>query len=78
MPTAAVHEANETRMSKLKSKSSAKKRFTATGRGKLRRRAACHRHNLTKRAKKVKRNQRGARALAASDAATVRPFLPYL
>ena len=65
-------------MSKLKSKSSAKKRFAATGRGKLRRRAACHRHNLTKRAKKVKRNQRGARALSASDAAVVRPFLPYL
>ena len=65
-------------MSKLKSKSSAKKRFTVTGRGKIRRRTACHRHNLTKRDKKVKRNQRGARTLAASDAAIVRPFLPYL
>ena len=65
-------------MSKLKSKSSAKKRFSATGRGKLRRRAAFHRHNLTKRAKKVKRNQRGAQTLSASDAAIVRPFLPYL
>ena len=65
-------------MSKLKSKSSAKKRFSATGRGKLRRRAAFHRHNLTKREKKVKRHQRGARALSSSDAAIVRPFLPYL
>ena len=65
-------------MSKLKTKSSAKKRFSATGRGKLRRRTAYHRHNLTKRAKKVKRNQRGARTLSASDAAIVRPFLPYL
>ena len=65
-------------MSKLKSKSSAKKRFTATGRGKIRRRTAYHRHNLTKRDKKVKRNQRGARTLAASDAAIVRTFLPYL
>ncbi len=65
-------------MPKLKSKSSAKKRFSVTGRGKLRRRAACHRHNLTKRAKKVKRNQRASRTLAASDEAIVRPFLPYL
>ena len=65
-------------MSKLKSKSSAKKRFFATGRGKLRRRAACHRHNLTKREKKVKRHQRASRGLAASDVAIVRPFLPYL
>lgn len=65
-------------MSKLKTKSSAKKRFSATGRGKLRRRTAFHRHNLTKREKKVKRNQRGARTLAAPDAAIVRRFLPYL
>ena len=65
-------------MSKLKSKSSAKKRFSATGRGKLRRRTAFHRHNLTKREKRVKRNQRGAKILSASDAAIVRPFLPYL
>ena len=52
-------------MSKLKSKSSAKKRFSVTGRGKLRRRAAFHRHNLTKRTKKVKRNQRGSQTLSA-------------
>ncbi|MDD9990861.1 MAG: 50S ribosomal protein L35 [Rhodospirillaceae bacterium] len=65
-------------MSKLKTKSSAKKRFSATGRGKLRRRAAYHRHNLTKREKKVKRNQRGAQVLSAPDAAIVRQFLPYL
>ena len=65
-------------MPKLKSKSSAKKRFSVTGRGKLRRRTAYHRHNLTKRAKKVKRNQRAARTFAASDAAMVRSFLPYL
>ena len=65
-------------MSKLKTKSSAKKRFSATGRGKLRRRAAYHRHNLTKREKKVKRNQRGAPVLSAPDAAIVRQFLPYL
>jgi large subunit ribosomal protein L35 len=65
-------------MPKLKSKSSAKKRFSVTGRGKLRRRTAYHRHNLTKRAKKVKRNQRKSRVLGASDATIVRPFLPYL
>ena len=65
-------------MPKLKSKSSAKKRFSTTGRGKLRRRDAYHRHNLTKRAKKVKRNQRRAKVMAPADAAIVRRFLPYL
>ncbi len=65
-------------MSKLKSKSGAKKRFSATGAGKIRRRTAYHRHNLTKRTKKVKRNQRGARTIADADVAIVKKFLPYL
>ena len=47
-------------MPKLKTKSSAKKRFKLTGTGKVRAAHAFKRHNLRKRSNKVKRNARGA------------------
>ena len=43
-------------MAKLKSNSGAKKRFTLTGTGKIKRRHAYHSHILTKKTKKQKRN----------------------
>ncbi|MEI8048059.1 MAG: 50S ribosomal protein L35 [Bacteroidota bacterium] len=43
-------------MPKMKSKSAAKKRFTTTGTGKLKRRHAYHSHILTKKSTKRKRN----------------------
>jgi large subunit ribosomal protein L35 len=43
-------------MPKLKTKSSAKKRFTLTGTGKLKRKHAFKSHILTKKTKKQKRN----------------------
>jgi large subunit ribosomal protein L35 len=43
-------------MPKMKSKSSAKKRFTFTGTGKIKRRHAYKSHILTKKSKKRKRN----------------------
>jgi len=43
-------------MPKLKTKSSAKKRFTLTGSGKLKRKHAFKSHILTKKTKKQKRN----------------------
>lgn len=43
-------------MPKLKTKSSAKKRFTLTGSGKIKRRHAYHSHILTKKTTKRKRN----------------------
>ena len=43
-------------MPKMKSKSAAKKRFTTTGTGKLKRRHAYHSHILTKKSNKRKRN----------------------
>ena len=43
-------------MAKLKSISGAKKRFTLTGSGKIKRKHAYHSHILTKKTKKRKRN----------------------
>ena len=43
-------------MPKMKSKSAAKKRFTMTGTGKLKRKHAYHSHILTKKSTKRKRN----------------------
>ena len=43
-------------MAKLKSNSGAKKRFTLTGSGKIKRTHAYHSHILTKKTKKRKRN----------------------
>ena len=43
-------------MPKLKTKSGAKKRFSFTGTGKVKRRHAFHSHILTKKTKKQKRN----------------------
>jgi large subunit ribosomal protein L35 len=43
-------------MAKLKTNSGAKKRFTLTGTGKIKRKHAYHSHILTKKTKKRKRN----------------------
>ena len=43
-------------MPKLKTNSGAKKRFTLTGTGKIKRKHAFHSHILTKKTKKQKRN----------------------
>ena len=43
-------------MAKLKTNSGAKKRFTLTGTGKIKRKHAYHSHLLTKKTKKQKRN----------------------
>ena len=43
-------------MAKLKSNSGAKKRFTLTGSGQIKRKHAYHSHILTKKTKKRKRN----------------------
>jgi len=64
-------------MPKLKSKSSAKKRFRRTASGKLRMNAAYKRHNLRKRSQKMKRKARDGGVLTAADARIVSQFLPY-
>ena len=64
-------------MTKLKSKSGAKKRFGFTASGKLRCGHAGKRHNMIKRSNKQIRAMRGTKLVSAADAGRVRSFLPY-
>ena len=64
-------------MPKLKTKSGAKKRFRATGSGKIRSNHAFKRHNLRKRTQKMKRKARGTQIVAEADAKLIRSYLPY-
>ncbi len=64
-------------MPKAKTKSSVKKRFKVTGTGKVLMAHANKRHNLRKRSQKMKRTNRGTKALAAGDARIVKVFMPY-
>ena len=64
-------------MPKLKNKSSAKKRFRLTAKGKVRFNSACLSHMLRRRSQKMKRTNRGTQIMATSDARVVkRYFLP--
>jgi large subunit ribosomal protein L35 len=64
-------------MPKMKTKSSAKKRFKMTASGKVRAGAAGKRHGMIKRTKKQIRNQRGTMILAKGDANLVKIHMPY-
>ncbi|MHA1558783.1 MAG: 50S ribosomal protein L35 [Alphaproteobacteria bacterium] len=55
-------------MSKLKTKSSAKKRFSLTASGKVKRAYACKQHNMRKRPNDMLRNARGTTLVHPSDA----------
>ena len=61
----------------MKTKSSAKKRFSFTGSGKVKRNYAFKSHNLRKRSQSMKRKARGTCILAKSDFKNVKTFLPY-
>lgn len=67
----------ETEMPKLKTKSSAKKRFRLTASGKVRAGVAFKRHNLRKRTQKMKRKARGTVMLCDADARIVKSYMPY-
>ena len=64
-------------MSKLKTKSGAKKRFSLTASGKVKGSPAFLSHNLRKRSQKMKRQARGTMILNDSDAKIVKQFIPY-
>ena len=64
-------------MPKLKTKSSAKKRFSFTGSGKVKRNYAFKSHNLRKRSQSMKRKARGTTILKKSDFKLIKAFLPY-
>ena len=62
-------------MAKLKTISGAKKRFTLTGSGKIKRKPAYHSHILTKKTKKRKRNLDHFALLEKVDYGRVREML---
>ena len=61
---------------KIKTKSSAKKRFKFTATGKIKRKKSKLRHILTKKSPSAKRNLRKSGLIAPADVAAVRRMLP--
>ncbi len=62
-------------MPKMKTKASAKKRFTLTGTGKIKRRHAYKSHILTKKSKKRKRNLGYFATVDSADVKNVKDML---
>lgn len=64
-------------MPKMKSNSSAKKRFKKTGNGKVKRKKAGKQHILTKKTNKRKRNLRKATLVDETNEKSVKQMIPY-
>jgi len=65
-------------MPKMKTKSSAKKRFKVTATGKVKFKKAFSRHMMTNKPKSMKRKAKGTDVMFAGDARLVlRNFMPY-
>ena len=64
-------------MPKLKTKSSAKKRFKFTAKGKIIMSQAGKRHGMIKRTNTQIRNQRGTTVMSKQDSKIVRSYMPY-
>jgi large subunit ribosomal protein L35 len=67
----------EGQMSKMKTKSSVKKRFRLTATGKVKAGAGNKRHMLTAKTNKMKRQNRGMSVMDKQDGDTVKQWLPY-
>ncbi|MFT4783382.1 MAG: large subunit ribosomal protein L35 [Paracoccaceae bacterium] len=67
----------ETKMPKMKTKSSAKKRFKVTATGRILAGQAGKRHGMIKRSTKFIRNARGTTTLSAPDEKIVKGYMPY-
>ena len=64
-------------MPKLKTKSSAKKRFKVSARGKVITAQAGKRHGMIKRTNSQIRKQRGTTVLSKQDSKIVKSYMPY-
>ena len=64
-------------MPKLKTKSSAKKRFRLTATGKVRMPQAGKRHGMIKRTNSQIRKQRGTTIMSKQDSKIVKSYMPY-
>lgn len=65
-------------MPKMKSSSTAKKRFKRTGTGKIRRRKAYLRHILVNKSRKQKRRLGKSAIVDSANERSIRRLLPYL
>ena len=68
---------NGDKMPKMKTKSSAKKRFKITANGEVKAPQANKRHNMRKRSKRQIRDQRGMDVLPKVEARRVPDYMPY-
>ncbi|QIK41763.1 50S ribosomal protein L35 [Pontivivens nitratireducens] len=64
-------------MPKMKTKSSAKKRFKMTASGRVKAGQAGKRHGMIKRTRKFIRNARGTTILSKQDEGIVKTYMPY-
>ena len=64
-------------MPKLKTKSSAKKRFRLTAKGKIKMSQAGKRHGMIKRTNSQIRKQRGTTIMSKQDSKIVKSYMPY-
>lgn len=64
-------------MPKLKTKSSAKRRFSITAGGKVKSTQANKQHNMRKRSKRQLREQRGTTILNDVEATRIKKYFPY-
>jgi len=64
-------------MPKLKTKSSAKKRFRLTAKGKVKKSQAGKRHGMIKRTNSQIRKQRGTTIMSKQDSKIVKSYMPY-
>ena len=64
-------------MPKMKTKSSARKRFKVTATGRVVTAQAGKRHGMIKRTKKFIRNARGTTTLSPQDEKIVKGYMPY-
>ena len=67
----------EPEMPKMKTKSSAKKRFKVTGTGRVLAAQAGKRHGMIKRTNKFIRDARGMTTLSKPDEKIVKQYMPY-
>jgi large subunit ribosomal protein L35 len=67
----------ETEMPKLKTKSSCKKRFKVTAKGRVKAGQAGKRHGMIKRTNKFIRDARGTTTLSKADEQIIKPMMPY-
>ena len=64
-------------MPKLKTKSSAKKRFKFTAKGKIKMTPSGNRHGMIKRTNSQIRKQRGTTIMSKQDTKIVKSYMPY-